>query len=211
MKARTALMLCLLAAPGQAQVFERDLARLEELAKQAQEEQDRRREAIRKSCEPIIAREKAGYAQAAAQAQDQGRKVQGELLHLLVEFRQAFSAAELRFIKEANAQRKRLYAVGVKRSEDGLGLHGHWEARIAEAVRPKYRAFAPRRKHFQCAPGVKPVMDFEAEPSKAPSESEVPHAQRNVILPPPGLCDIRRRLRGRPELGDGVLGLPRAG
>jgi len=149
----------------------------------------RRHEAIDRSCGKIVAEERLRFALLDSAEVFAAAERQQGLLALAVDFRLSFTQAQIRAMKEANLERKRLYAAGVRREAAG-GLLRHWEGRIADVVRPRYRAFAPARKTFDCPSGARPHLDYPGyeRPSTETSEQFVPLPQRNALLPPAGSC-----------------------
>lgn len=181
-------ILMMAAVAARAWTFEEAAAKARAEIDSTVEESARRREAVRKSCSSIIERETALYRAEEAAELDAAAKRQGALVRLVADFRRSFTESELREIKRANGERKRLHLAGVHIGSGGL--IEHWEARIADVVRPRYRTFAPSRKTFQCPEESRPSPDYfgPEPPSEGLKESLLPPHQRNALLPPAGTC-----------------------
>lgn len=161
----------------------------EEARRDLSESAGQREEAVARSCAKIVAEETARYRALEAAALSEASLKSDGLLELLTAFRKSLTDKELRLIKEANAERKRLSEAGHQPDPDATDLFDHWEGRIETVLRPRYRAFAAPRKNFHCPEGSRPHRDYwGTAPVDYAEGPSVPSAERNALLPPAGAC-----------------------
>jgi hypothetical protein len=141
----------------------REKSRREEAEDQSLEKLRRKRyEELAAKCKAAIPREKAVYQDLKAQKLEQAARAVDGLVQTLKDFRAGFSAGEIRTIKEAALERKKLAAADAR---DGQAYPA-WGEVIEKTVTPRYRAFAPSRKTAVCADGST-VGSYRGEDSES--------------------------------------------